>query len=181
MKKSYFAHVFNLKAEFPKFRIQKKEDSNLMKFISWVLFLITFGQMKRETFMDLFVTTLGYTVYVNSSWDGLPEDDKLSVLIHEATHIRQYDEEGVLFALKYALFPLPVLFAHSRLDYEIEAFATEIVHDYLYREMFLFGPKFENAIKLLSGPSYFWPTRNKGMVGRKLRQMISKKLKEMSA
>lgn len=109
MKKSYFAHVFNLKAEFPKFRIQKKEDSNLMKFISWVLFLITFGQMKRETFMDLFVTTLGYTVYVNSSWDRLPEDDKLSVLVHEATHIRQYDEEGVLFALKYALFPLPVL------------------------------------------------------------------------
>lgn len=170
--------IFALKRQYPKFEIKRKRGSKLLVLISWFLFLITFGKMKRETFLDSFVTTIGYKIYVHDGWADMKDRDKMPTLLHEGVHIRQYHEEGIWYAIKYLLFSFPVLWAHCRVDYEIEALAAEIVYDHIEKGAFLYGSKFDRAIRLLTGPEYFWPTLNRGMVRRKLRYMIVQKLKK---
>lgn len=74
-----------------------KNESFLMKLISWVLFF-------NKDFMAKYATTIGETVY-------LPEDSKKwskaqleCVLAHEQVHILDYKKDKYLFSLKY-LFP----------------------------------------------------------------------------
>lgn len=113
------------KYDFPDFKILPKSGSRFMKLIDICLKIITFGQMK--TFMTSFTTTIGYTVYVSSSWEKLTDINKIIVLRHERIHMQQRDKYGpLMFSSLYLFFPLPCIFAYFRMKFETEAYAETI-------------------------------------------------------
>lgn len=113
-----------IKSEFPKFEIIKKEDSFLMKVMDILLKIVTFWKMKL--FMTQFVTTNGYKVYVPSNWPIIVDDLKVCVLRHERVHMRQIKRyTHFWFTLSY-LFVLPTIFAYFRKKYEQEAYEETI-------------------------------------------------------
>lgn len=175
---NYEEYVSQLKQEFPGFEIKHKRHSRLHRAISWILFILTIGFFKRKEYLDGFVTTLFYTVYVPNSWEMISENDRKSVLLHEAVHMRQFKKERWFYPFKYLFFPLPIGLARYRLDYEVEAYAEEIVHRHMNLGEFLWGTKYERAVKDLSGPAYFWPTFSRNLVRQKLKATVTAKLKD---
>ena len=122
---NYGAYLEKLTEEFPKFDLKKKSESKLMKFLSLLLKIISFGNMKN--FMDKYITTIGYTVYVPDGWANKPDDDKIIILRHEAVHMRQRERLGfVLMSLIYLFFIFPVVFAIGRATLEREAYKETI-------------------------------------------------------
>ena len=111
--------------EFPSYVIINKSDSKLMKIISVLLMIVTFGQMK--TYMTSFITTMGTTVYVPSSWSLIDTAGKCAILRHERVHMRQAKRMGrFLFSLCYVLLPLPLFLAWGRASLEMEAYAETL-------------------------------------------------------
>lgn len=172
---SYDEYVSKLKQEFPEFQIKHKRHSRLHRTISWFLFILTIGLFKRKEYLDGFVTTLFYTVYVPNSWEMLPENDRMAVLLHEVRHMRQFKRDGWKYPFKYLFLPLPLGFAKYRLEYEVDAYAEEIVYRHSLGE-FLWGKKYENAVHNLSGAAYFWPTFSRDLVRKKLKASVTEKL-----
>lgn len=153
---NYEAFLQEIKNEFPDFKLVKKTDSKLMKFIDGFLKVITFGKM--NTFMEGFITTIGNTVYVNSSWDARSASTKAITLRHERVHMRQSKTNGRLkFSLMYLLFPLPSVFAYYRKKFEQEAYEESLKALYEY-----YGPKFftqatkDDIVKHFTSAEYFW-------------------------
>jgi len=110
-----------IRAEFPEFKVLPKGESKLMKVIDVFLKVVTFGQMK--TFMTGFITTLGYTVYVNTSWTSLEPTNQMVVLRHERVHMRQRKAYGSFwYSFLYLLVFFPVAFAYFRTRFEKEAY-----------------------------------------------------------
>jgi hypothetical protein len=95
--------------------------------ISWFLFLGTFGQIKRDTFMEEFATTIGNLVAFPRGWTYR---QMVATMPHEAEHVRQGLYLGLwtspwvglpLFFLLYVLLPIPLGFAWFRYYFEREA------------------------------------------------------------
>lgn len=146
-------------AEFPRYREVSKSSSCLMRLISWILWLITFGRMKN--FMGSFITTLGFTVYVPDGWAETSDYEKSIILRHERVHMRQRAKYGgLLFALAYLLFPLPCVFAYARRCFEQEAYAESLratVELMLQGDQLIQTAEYrENHIRYFTGASYFW-------------------------
>lgn len=162
--------------KYPKFKIEKKSSSVLMKIIHWALFILTFGQMKD--FMSKFITVIGYTVYVPDSWESTGDKGKASVLVHEARHMYQKEKYGsIAFSLGYLFWPLPLGLANFRLNMEVDASAVEIIYQNMEFGLPLYGNKFWATVNILSSSSYFWPTFSRAKVEGKLRESIEEKLK----
>ena len=71
-----------------------------------------------------FATTIGRTIYLppktyQEVMTDPPSVSSQALVLHETTHVQQYDAEGVWFALRY-------LFSRkSRLRYEVEAYGRQ--------------------------------------------------------
>lgn len=87
------------RAEVPEFRIEFKEDSKLMHFLSLLLFF-------NRGFMDKYITTLGSTIYFPTRAGFLAQQySYVEVLAHELVHMKESSHRGRLqYSVSY-LFP----------------------------------------------------------------------------
>ena len=107
----YDALVETLRAEFPGFRIVRKDHSAFHKAIHYALYALTLGRM--TSYLDAFQTTIGRTLYVT--------------LRHEAVHLRQFRTYGLPgMAVLYVFLPLPMGLAWFRARFEQAAYAESI-------------------------------------------------------
>jgi hypothetical protein len=153
----YDALVEQLRAEFPRFRIIRKDRSVLHRAIHYALIGLTFGRMR--TYLDSFQTTIGRTVYVTADWDELDVDQRYVTLRHEAIHLRQfraYTLPGM--AVLYILVPLPMGLAWFRAHFEKQAYAETV-----RAAAEVWGPSYprtesfrRHIIDQFVGPSYGW-------------------------
>jgi hypothetical protein len=149
-----------MRREFPTFDIRRKVDSWFMQFISDFLRVITFGRM--TSFMENFITTIGYTVYVPESWADLPDSQKYVILRHERVHMRQREKYGALwFTFLYLFFPLPAYVAYFRMKFECEAYAESMKATVVaygdHAPMMLKAPAFKTMmVNHFTSAEYFW-------------------------
>jgi hypothetical protein len=121
----YDALVRDLRAEFPRFRIVRKDRSPLHRVIHYALYAVTLGGMR--SYLDAFQTTIGATVYVTPDWDDWDPDRRYVTLRHEAVHIRQFRTFSVPgMVVLYVLLPLPMGLAWFRTCFEKAAYAESI-------------------------------------------------------
>jgi hypothetical protein len=153
----YDALLASLRAEFPRFRIVRKDQSPLHKAIHYGLCALTFGQM--TSYLDSFQTTIGRTVYVTSDWDDCDPDQRYVTMRHEAVHLRQFRSLGVpaMFVL-YVLLPVPMGLAWFRAHFEKAAYAESI-----RAAAEVWGPGYprrteyrRHVIEQFTGASYGW-------------------------
>ena len=146
----------DLRAEFPKYSLQWKKHSPLMRAIDVFLKIITFGFM--STFMVDFITTIGFTVYVPDCWASMTDGNRLIVLRHERVHMRQRVKYGsFLFSFLYLFCPLPAGLAYFRMKFEREAYEETLQATYDVYQSYANTPKFkEEIIRNFTGPAYFW-------------------------
>ncbi len=153
----YEALVAALRAEFPTFRIVRKDQSALHRAIDVALKIVTLGRMR--TYLDSFQTTIGRTVYVTPDWDSIDPDERYVTLRHEAVHLRQFRKFTLPgMALLYVLLPLPMGLAWFRAYFEKEAYAESI-----RAAAEVWGPAYPRrpayrayVIGQFLGPSYGW-------------------------
>jgi len=121
----YDALVDTLRAEFPGFRIVRKDRSVMHKAIHHALCVLTLGQM--TSYLHAFQTTIGRTVYVTPDWDHWDADRRYVTLRHEAVHLQQFRTYSLLgMAVLYVLLPLPMGLAWFRARFEKAAYAESI-------------------------------------------------------
>jgi hypothetical protein len=153
----YDALVDTLRAEFPAFRIVRKDRSPLHRLIHYALCALTLGQM--TSYLDAFQTTIGRTVYVTADWDDRDADDRYVTLRHEAIHLRQFRRYTLPgMAVLYLLLPLPMGLAWFRACFEKEAYAESI-----RAAAEVWGPGFprrseyrQHVIEQFTGAGYGW-------------------------
>jgi hypothetical protein len=121
----YQALLDALRAEFPGFRVVRKDRSLLHRAIHYALCALTLGRM--TSYLDGYQTTIGRTVYVTSDWDERDPDHCYVTLRHEAVHVRQFRRFTLPgMAILYLLVPLPMGLAWFRARFEKEAYAESI-------------------------------------------------------
>ena len=143
--------------EFPGFKVVQKANSRLMKTINIFLKVITFWKMKD--FMKSFITTMGVTVYVPSTWDKRPTQSRMAVLRHERVHMRQARKyTRLLFSFLYLFFPLPVGLAYFRMKFEKEAYEETLraLKEYYGIESISNSRFRDDLIKHFTTAEYFW-------------------------
>jgi len=144
-----------LRAEFPRFTIQKKRTSGLQKAIHLALAVITFGG--QRVYLTRYHTVLFGTLWVPDTWDTMSDDDKYILLRHERVHLRQRKRLGdVMMTFVYLVPFFPLFLAYGRARIEWEAYvetlrATAEVH----------GPEAaadlrDHIKRRFVGPEYGW-------------------------
>src|SRR5579883_1984220 len=114
-----------LAAEFPRFRLVRKDRSFVQRSIARLLALTTLGA--QRSYLDRFVTTIGQRVYVPRHWERWPAVDRCLVLRHQRVHLRQFRRFGLApLALAYLLLPLPLGLAWCRMRLERDAYAESV-------------------------------------------------------
>jgi hypothetical protein len=153
----YDALVDALRAEFPSFRIVRKDRSPLHRAIHYALCALTLGGM--TSYLEAFQTTIGCTVYVTADWEERDADDRYVTLRHEAIHLRQFRRYSLPgMAVLYLLVPLPMGLAWFRARFEKAAYAESI-----RAAAEVWGPDFprrpeyrRSVIEQFTGPAYGW-------------------------
>lgn len=153
-----------LRAEFPRFRIIRKDESRFQRTLHLALVAVTLGRMRD--YLDGYHTTIGQRIYVTSDWDDRDPDQRYLTLCHERVHMRQFRRftfPGM--TLLYLLLPLPMGAAYFRARFERQAYEVTI------RETAaVFGPDHvaapafrDRIIEQFTGPSYgwMWPFRKR--------------------
>ena len=121
----YEALLERIRAEFPGFRIVRKDDSRLQRVIHLALVALTLGGMRR--YLDGYQTTLGETVYVTADWEQKHFEERIITLRHERVHMRQFERlTPVGMAAIYLLWPAPMGLAYGRARLEWEAYRETI-------------------------------------------------------
>lgn len=104
-----------------------KEDSKLMQFLARVLAIISFGAIKRDTFMYSYAITLGNRQYYPEFWRA---EQVKAIIPHESRHVKQFRWFGLgihpilgipLMFLFYSILFFPVGLALFRVLLEIDA------------------------------------------------------------
>ena len=163
----YDALVDALRAEFPRFRIVRKDHSPLHKAIHYALCALTLGRM--TTYLEAFQTTIGCTIYVTPDWDDRGPDHRYVTLRHEAVHLRQFRAYSLPgMALLYVLLPLPMGLAWFRARFEQAAYAESV-----RAAAEVWGPAVprsaefrSHVISQFTGPSYGWMWPFRGSLER---------------
>lgn len=102
------------------------KDGWFWRALAWLLFLISFGNFKRERFLTGFATTIGPVQAYPREWPDLNE----GLIVHESHHTKQARWFGLfihpwlglpLFGLLYLLLPFPILLAYFRYRFELGA------------------------------------------------------------
>lgn len=149
--------VREVREEFPAFKVVKKYDSGFMRLIDFLLRVVTIGRM--TTFMTDFITTIGWTMYVPTSWVRHTDASKCIVLLHERVHLRQQKKyTRPLFAILYLFVFLPMGLAWFRAKFEKEAYEVTIrERAKAYGISHVTSPAGrEGIIENFVGPSYGW-------------------------
>jgi hypothetical protein len=144
-------------AEFPGFRLVRKEDSRLQRAIGAALRLLTLGG--QSAYLDRYVTTLGRTVYTNRGWDARSAADRYITLRHERVHLRQFRRYGLIpMALAYLLLPLPLGLAWCRARLEWQAYAESLraMRDVFGRSYASDPATRAHIVAQFTGPAYGW-------------------------
>jgi hypothetical protein len=157
MRSRYDQLLEDLRAEFPRFRLVRKDQSRFQRAIHYTLVAVTFGGMRR--YLDTFQTTIGSTVYVTPDWDERSEETRYVTLRHEAIHLRQFRKYTLPgMALLYVLLPFPMGLSWFRAYFEKEAYAETIrAAAEVYGPDYPRGTEYRRAIiDQFVGPSYGW-------------------------
>jgi hypothetical protein len=121
----YAALLDQIRAEFPGFRLVRKDRSLGQRLIHYGLMAVTLGGMR--SYLNGYQTTIGKTIYVTADWDERDADERCMVLCHERVHLRQFRRYTLPgMALLYLLLPLPMGLAYCRARLEMEAYAESI-------------------------------------------------------
>lgn len=132
--------------------------------LHYLVMIFTFGGNK--VFKESYITTIGPWIAVPAGWLAEPQPaTKLSVLLHEIEHVKQFKTFGFgnaiigipLTAILYLLIPLPFGFAYCRWRMERVAYlkgiqvakaygASQETIEYLV----------SRAVEQLTGPLYGW-------------------------
>jgi hypothetical protein len=147
----------DIKAEFPRFRLVRKDESALQRAIHYALVGLTLGGMRR--YLTGYQTTIGSTVYVTPDWGEITRDERWITMRHERVHLRQfrrYSRPGM--ALLYLLVPVPMGLAWFRARFERAAYEETIraaveVHglDHVRGAGFR-----DHIVSQFIGPAYGW-------------------------
>jgi hypothetical protein len=149
--------IADLRREFPRMRIVKKNESALHRVIHHALRIVTFGAMR--TYLDSYQTTIGNTIYVTADWDERDALERYCTIRHEAVHLRQFRRftlPGMAFL--YLFLPLPLGIAYFRSRFEMAAYEESI-----RAAAAVYGPEHprrpsyrEHVVSQFTGPSYGW-------------------------
>jgi hypothetical protein len=121
----YRALLDEIRAEFPGFRLVKKDESALQRWIHRALVVVTFGA--QRSYLERYQTTIGQTVYVTPDWDARPAGERWATMRHERAHLRQFRRYGLVgMALLYLLVPLPLGLSWFRARFEWEGYAETL-------------------------------------------------------
>lgn len=113
------AFISEVCAEFPKFRIVNKRDSRLSRWIDVVLRVVTCGG--QRSYMTMYHTVIGDTLYVPDGWHTMCDVDKVILLRHERVHLRQRRRLtflGMAFVYLVPWLPLGLAYGRARLEWE---------------------------------------------------------------
>lgn len=149
--------VAELYAEFPNFRIVYKRKSRLSGAIDVSLRIVTLGRMR--TFMTVYHTVIGETLYVPDAWDVMRDVDKVILLRHERVHLRQKRRLtflGLAFVYLVPWFPIGLAYGRARLEWEAYTETLRATYE-------LLGPAAARDPRLRAhviarflGPDYGW-------------------------
>lgn len=105
-------------------QVKGKADSDFMVLVG--KFLDGIGVMNKEEFMKEFTTTIGTVIYapfevgVDGGAEGYDLWQQISVLVHELTHVQQYNASPAEFMVKY------LASRSDRASYEAEAYGSDL-------------------------------------------------------
>jgi len=153
----YETLVAALRAEIPGFRIVRKDQSKLQRWIDVALKIVTIGRMRD--YLGSYQTTIGKTVYVTPDWDDLDPDRRYVTLRHEAVHLRQFRSLTLpVMVVLYLIVPLPMGLAYFRARFEKAAYAETIrASAEVWGATYARGGELrEHVIAQFIGPSYGW-------------------------
>jgi len=153
----YSQALDSLFREFPDARFVEKKSSFFMRVIDVCLRIITLGAMRR--FMTNFVTVVGSTVYLPTSWDERTPTQKAVSIHHEMVHLRQRRRYGgFFFTLRYLCWPLPTIYALGRLRLEQEAYEETLRTWVRFRGQTVLedADLREHIVSHFTSASYFW-------------------------
>jgi hypothetical protein len=153
----YASLLRDIAAEFPGFRVVRKDHAPTQRAIDLVLKVCTLGGQRH--YLTAYQTTIGKTVYVCCDWDALPAAQRYITMRHERAHLRQFRRYTLpIMALLYILVPFPVGLAWFRARFEKEGYEESIrasaeVHgrEYVTRRAFR-----EHVISQFTGGAYGW-------------------------
>ncbi|WP_428266273.1 hypothetical protein [Haliangium sp.] len=161
----YVALLADIRAEFPSFRLLRKDGSRFQRALHWGLVVMTLGRMRA--YLNGYQTTIGSTVYVTADWDHRDLDERYVTLRHERIHLRQFRRYTIPgMAVLYLLLPLPMGLAWFRTRFEQEAYAESIraaaaIHGLAHVRV---GEFRERIVSQFLGPSYGWMWPFRGFV-----------------
>lgn len=146
-----------IRAEFPRFRLIRKDRSAFQRAIDRALRLVTAGRM--TAYLNGYQTTIGYRVYVTPDWDSRPATQRYITMRHERVHLRQFRRYTLpAMALLYLLVPVPTGLAWFRAHFERQAY-----EETLRATLEVHGPEAlrdpalrRGIVAQFTGPSYGW-------------------------
>ncbi len=149
--------IAEIQAEFPNFRIIKKEQSAFAKAIDLGLKLLTLGGQRE--FMSRYFTVIGDTLYVPKGFDELDPINVVITLRHERVHLRQRRRLTLPgMTLLYLLLPFPLGMAYFRARLEWEAY-TETLRATLElrgRDAVMAAALRERVVSQFTSAAYGW-------------------------
>jgi hypothetical protein len=152
------AHLLDeIRREFPRFRLVRKDQSGFQRALHYTLVAITFGRMRE--YLDGYHTTIGQRIYVTPDWDDRSDLDRYVTLRHERVHLRQFRRFSLpLLALLYLFLPLPMGLAWFRARFEKEAYAETILAtaEVWGRERARDPALRAHILRQFTGPTYGW-------------------------
>lgn len=109
-----------------KVSIRQKGDWQLWwhRFVQLYFFIIgLFKPGLKKSFYEDYVTAIGRTIYLTDikSYNDTPYSYQ-AVILHELDHIREYEARGVMFFIRYLLFP------KWRAYFEYKAYCHQLIH-----------------------------------------------------
>lgn len=151
------AFLAEMKAEFPRFRVVKKDDDRLSHLIDRFLRVITFGGQRE--YLTRYYTVIGDTLYVPIGFDGYDPRNVVITLRHERVHLRQRRRYTMLgMTLIYLLLPFPLGLAYGRARIEWEAYTETLraTRDLRGRAALSDPALKERIVSQFTSPAYGW-------------------------
>lgn len=149
--------IAEIRREFPKFSIVRKDESPLSRVIDVALRVVTLGGQDR--FITHYHTVIGYTLYVPASWSSLGDSDRCILLRHERVHLRQRKRYGFLtmaFIYLIPFFPLGLAYGRARLEWEAYVETLRATAELLGVSAMKSASLRESIVERFTGPDYGW-------------------------